>query len=240
MANELTGGGTVFGTGENSMAAAIERQLNALLPTPQTRCRRTTRRRRGTGAACSRRSRAAWSSTSPRTRTRSKVDDHRSARRRTRTSTRGASSSRGRTSDGDRAAPPRRPVHLTGAGRTGDDRRGRPRPRHDLQRPLHEPGRARQPPDFGCGLKPLVFAPASQALAAATKVLVKGSLQKWLEAEIEVERRRGRGDRERDRRHRRLPAPRRERAARRALCGACNERAHRRLPPAPTTSAAPT
>ena len=28
MANKLTGGGTVFGTNENSMAAAIERQLN--------------------------------------------------------------------------------------------------------------------------------------------------------------------------------------------------------------------
>jgi hypothetical protein len=31
MADELTGGGTVFGTNENSMAAAIERQLNKLL-----------------------------------------------------------------------------------------------------------------------------------------------------------------------------------------------------------------
>ena len=31
MANKLTGGGTVFGTNEKSMAAAIERQLNDLL-----------------------------------------------------------------------------------------------------------------------------------------------------------------------------------------------------------------
>jgi hypothetical protein len=31
MADELTGGGTVFPPGENSMAAAIERQLNDLL-----------------------------------------------------------------------------------------------------------------------------------------------------------------------------------------------------------------
>jgi hypothetical protein len=31
MANELTGGGTVIATNENSMAAAIERQLNDLL-----------------------------------------------------------------------------------------------------------------------------------------------------------------------------------------------------------------
>jgi phage baseplate assembly protein W len=49
------------------------------------------------------------------------------------------------------------------------------------------PGERVNRPDFGCGLKTLVFAPASDAVAAATKVLVKGSLQKWLEAEIEVE-----------------------------------------------------
>ena len=34
MATKLTGGGTVFATGENSMAAAIERQLNKLLVEP--------------------------------------------------------------------------------------------------------------------------------------------------------------------------------------------------------------
>ncbi len=34
MADKLTGGGTVFVTGENSMAAAIERQLNNLLADP--------------------------------------------------------------------------------------------------------------------------------------------------------------------------------------------------------------
>lgn len=49
------------------------------------------------------------------------------------------------------------------------------------------PGERVNRPDFGCGLKMLVFAPASQAVAAAAKTLVKGSLQKWLEAEIEVE-----------------------------------------------------
>ena len=31
MADQLTGGNTIFGSGENSMAAAIERQLNRLL-----------------------------------------------------------------------------------------------------------------------------------------------------------------------------------------------------------------
>ena len=49
------------------------------------------------------------------------------------------------------------------------------------------PGERVNRPDFGCGLKTLVFAPASEALAAATQVLVKGSLQKWLTLEIEVD-----------------------------------------------------
>lgn len=49
------------------------------------------------------------------------------------------------------------------------------------------PGERVNRPDFGCGLKTLVFAPASDALAAATQVLVQGSLQKWLEQEIQVE-----------------------------------------------------
>jgi hypothetical protein len=34
MANKLTGGGVVFSAGENSMGAAIERQLNELLTEP--------------------------------------------------------------------------------------------------------------------------------------------------------------------------------------------------------------
>ena len=49
------------------------------------------------------------------------------------------------------------------------------------------PGERVNRPDFGCGLKSLVFAPASDAIAAATQLLVKASLQKWLETEIEVE-----------------------------------------------------
>jgi phage baseplate assembly protein W len=36
-------------------------------------------------------------------------------------------------------------------------------------------------PDFGCGLKSLVFRPNSDVLAAATQTLVKGSLQRWLQ-----------------------------------------------------------
>lgn len=76
--------------------------------------------------------------------------------------------------------------HLTGAGRTGTTTED------DHVRDMifsvlfTSPGERVNRPDFGCGLKQLVFAPASQAVAAATQLLVKGSLQKWLEAEIEV------------------------------------------------------
>jgi hypothetical protein len=79
------------------------------------------------------------------------------------------------------------PFRLDGRGRAaiaGDDEHVR-----DL---IHQvlftsPGERVNRPDFGCGLKTLVFRPASDALAAATQVLVKSSLQRWLEREIEVE-----------------------------------------------------
>jgi phage baseplate assembly protein W len=50
------------------------------------------------------------------------------------------------------------------------------------------PGERVNRPEFGCGLKQLVFAPASDALAAATEQLVHGSLLRWLEPVISVER----------------------------------------------------
>jgi len=49
------------------------------------------------------------------------------------------------------------------------------------------PGERVNRPDFGCGLKQLVFMPNSDALAAATQFLVQGSLQRWLETVIQVE-----------------------------------------------------
>lgn len=49
------------------------------------------------------------------------------------------------------------------------------------------PGERVNRPEFGCGLKSLVFMPSSPALAAALQALVKGALQKWLEHEIQVE-----------------------------------------------------
>ena len=50
------------------------------------------------------------------------------------------------------------------------------------------PGERVNRPDFGCGLKQLVFAPNSDVLAAATEKLVHGSLLRWLETVVVVER----------------------------------------------------
>jgi Bacteriophage baseplate protein W len=78
------------------------------------------------------------------------------------------------------------PFHLGGSGRTaatGEDDHIRDMIFSVL---FTSPGERVNRPDFGCGLKTLVFAPASQAVAAATQMLVKGSLQRWLEVEIEV------------------------------------------------------
>ena len=49
------------------------------------------------------------------------------------------------------------------------------------------PGERVNRPEFGCGLRSLVFLPNSSSLAAATQALVKGALQTWLEREIHVE-----------------------------------------------------
>ncbi|MGH8308565.1 MAG: GPW/gp25 family protein [Steroidobacteraceae bacterium] len=50
------------------------------------------------------------------------------------------------------------------------------------------PGERVNRPDFGCGLKSLLFMPNSEILAAATQTMVKSSLQRWLELEIQVEK----------------------------------------------------
>jgi phage baseplate assembly protein W len=49
------------------------------------------------------------------------------------------------------------------------------------------PGERVDLPNFGCGLLQLVFAPNSDVLAAATQLLVQGSLQNWLGDVIQVE-----------------------------------------------------
>ena len=80
------------------------------------------------------------------------------------------------------------PFHLDGRGRsaeTGGDDHVR-----DLiyQVLFTNPGERVNRPDFGCGLKQLVFAPNSDALAASTQQLVQGALLRWLEDVISVER----------------------------------------------------
>jgi hypothetical protein len=49
------------------------------------------------------------------------------------------------------------------------------------------PGERVNRPEFGCGIRQLVFAPNSDVLAAATQQLVHGALQRWLEPVIAVE-----------------------------------------------------
>lgn len=49
------------------------------------------------------------------------------------------------------------------------------------------PGERVNRPTFGCGLSQMVFAPASDAVAAATQITVEGALQEWLGELIHVE-----------------------------------------------------
>jgi uncharacterized protein len=49
------------------------------------------------------------------------------------------------------------------------------------------PGERVNRPDFGCGLLDLVFEPNSDARAAATQLLVHGSLQRWLSDVVRIE-----------------------------------------------------
>lgn len=49
------------------------------------------------------------------------------------------------------------------------------------------PGERVDLPNFGCGLLQMVFRPNSEALAAATQLLVQGALQQWLGDVIAVQ-----------------------------------------------------
>jgi phage baseplate assembly protein W len=49
-----------------------------------------------------------------------------------------------------------------------------------------DPGERVNRPDFGCGLRQLVFMPNSDVLAAATQFMVRGALSRWLGDVIEV------------------------------------------------------
>ena len=80
------------------------------------------------------------------------------------------------------------PFHLDARGRTAET--GADDHVRDL---IHQvlftsPGERVNRPEFGCGLKQLVFMPNSDALATATQQLVQGALHRWLEEVIAVER----------------------------------------------------
>lgn len=49
------------------------------------------------------------------------------------------------------------------------------------------PGERVDLPDFGCGLLQMVFRPNSEALAAASQLLIQGALQQWLGDVIAVQ-----------------------------------------------------
>jgi len=79
------------------------------------------------------------------------------------------------------------PFHLDARGRTAaatDD---------DYLRDLIEltlftaPGERVNRPTFGSGIRQLVFAPNSDAVAAATQVAIQGALQQWLGELIEAQ-----------------------------------------------------
>lgn len=48
------------------------------------------------------------------------------------------------------------------------------------------PGERVNRPDFGCGLKRLIFMPNSDALAISTQAIVRGALRRWLGRVIKV------------------------------------------------------
>ena len=53
---------------------------------------------------------------------------------------------------------------------------------------LTAPGERADLPEFGCGLRQLVFAPHSTALDATTKILVQEALGRWLSDQITVQK----------------------------------------------------
>lgn len=79
------------------------------------------------------------------------------------------------------------PFHIDGHGRTA-----RADPEDHIRDLIEQvlftsPGERINRPDFGSGLKQLVFAPNSDELATATQFLVQGALQQWLGDLIQVE-----------------------------------------------------
>ncbi len=79
------------------------------------------------------------------------------------------------------------PFHIDGRGRSAETDEDDHIRDMIFQVLFTNPGERVNRPDFGCGIKQLVFKPNSDALATATQFLVQGSLQRWLDSVIQVE-----------------------------------------------------
>src|ERR1700691_5183205 len=53
---------------------------------------------------------------------------------------------------------------------------------------LTAPGERADLPEFGCGLRQLIFAPDSDALQATCQIAVQRSLSRWLASQIQVQK----------------------------------------------------
>lgn len=53
---------------------------------------------------------------------------------------------------------------------------------------LTTPGERADLPEFGCGLRQLLFAPNSDALQATTQLMIQQALNRWLAGQIQVVR----------------------------------------------------
>ncbi len=79
------------------------------------------------------------------------------------------------------------PLHLDGRGRTAEATTDE-HVRQLIEQVLFTaPGERVNRPDFGTGLRQLVFGPSTPELAAATEFMVRGALQQWLGDLIVVE-----------------------------------------------------
>lgn len=79
------------------------------------------------------------------------------------------------------------PFHIDGRGRSAETEEDEHIRDMIMQVLFTNPGERVNRPDFGCGVKQLVFMPNSDALATATQFLIHGALQRWLESVIQVE-----------------------------------------------------
>lgn len=80
------------------------------------------------------------------------------------------------------------PYHVDGRGRSAETEEDDHIRDMMIQVLFTDPGERVNRPDFGCGVKQLVFMPNSEALATATQFLIQGALQRWLDNVIQVER----------------------------------------------------